>query len=93
MPTTTEYEQLLEKALTLTPEQRINLAHELLDSVEWEDEDEDDPAAVEAAWADEIKRRVEELDSGLAETTPAAEVFARARERVRAIADMRATAR
>lgn len=93
MPTTTEYEQLLEKALALTPEQRINLAHELLESVEWEDEDEDDPAAIEAAWADEIKRRVDELDAGLVETVPAAEVFARARERVRAIQDERAQAR
>ncbi|HEX2078632.1 MAG TPA: addiction module protein [Longimicrobium sp.] len=93
MPTTTEYEQLLEKALALTPEQRIQLAQELLESVEWEDEDDEDPAAVEAAWADEIKRRVEELDSGLAEPTPAAEVFARARERVRAVADAHASAR
>lgn len=81
MPTTTEYEQLLEKALTLTPEQRINLAHELLDSVEWEDEDEDDPAAVEAAWADEIKSRVDDIRAGTVETYDAEEVMAELRAR------------
>lgn len=81
MPTTTEYEQLLEKALALTPEERINLAHKLLDSVEWEDEDEDDPAAVEAAWADEIESRVDDIRAGTAVTYDAEEVFAELRAR------------
>ncbi len=76
MSTTKAYEQLREQALARTPEQRIELAHDLLDSVVPEDEH---PAEIEAAWADEIKER----DSGLAETIPAAHVFARARERVR----------
>lgn len=38
-----------------------------------------DPA-VEAAWADEVKRRIEELDSGRVQGVPAENVFARARQ-------------
>lgn len=81
--TTTEYDQLLDRALALTPEQRIDLANELLDSVEWEDEEgiDDDPAAVEAAWADEIKTRVDEIRAGTAVTYDAEEVMAEMRAR------------
>lgn len=86
MPRTLD--ELREKALELPAHERIELAHDLLDSVDDAREDED-PAEVEAAWADEIKRRVEEVDTGVAETAPAAEVFARARAQVRAIAEAR----
>jgi putative addiction module component (TIGR02574 family) len=37
------------------------------------------PSDVEAAWAEEIKRRIDELDAGLVSSIPADEVFARAR--------------
>lgn len=36
-------------------------------------------ADVEEVWADEVKRRMEELDSGRVQGVPAAQVFARAR--------------
>jgi putative addiction module component (TIGR02574 family) len=34
---------------------------------------------VEQAWADTVKRRLDEIDSGRVKTIPAAQVFARAR--------------
>lgn len=48
------------------------------------------PAAVEAAWAEEIKRRVDEYDAGLVTGIPADEVFARARALIRAVEQERA---
>lgn len=75
-------QQLLERALRLPIQQRIDLAEGLFDSV-----DEEDPAALEAAWAEEIKRRVEEIDSGEAELIPADVVFARTRARLTQISD------
>jgi putative addiction module component (TIGR02574 family) len=80
MPTTAVYEELREKALQLTPEERIDLAHDLLDSVEPEEDDEAS-TAVEAAWADEIKSRVDEIRAGTAVTYDAEEVFAELRAR------------
>ena len=58
--------------MTLTPEDRVQLAEELIASV-IPDQDVDD------AWADEIERRVREIDSGRAPLAPAAEAIARAR--------------
>ncbi|HWZ93894.1 MAG TPA: addiction module protein [Opitutaceae bacterium] len=36
--------------------------------------------SVEEAWADEVKRRIDELDSGRVKGVPAEQVFARARQ-------------
>lgn len=58
------------KARALSPEERVRLAGELLPTVQ-----EVDPQ-VEAAWDDEIRRRIEEIDSGKAKLIPAAELFA-----------------
>ena len=46
-----------------------------------DDNDDDDPAEVEAAWAEEIERRVNEIRSGTAITYPAEDVFAALRLR------------
>lgn len=54
--------ELLKKALALPPEARAALAGSLLDSLDDQPADE----GVEAAWSEEIKRRIEELDSGQA---------------------------
>ena len=51
--------KLLNEALKLSPEERAALATSLLDSLE-EGVDE----GVEAAWAVEIAKRLEDLDSG-----------------------------
>ena len=52
--------ELIEEALRLPPEARAALAAELIESLEGVEPDED----VEAAWADEIRKRLAEVDSG-----------------------------
>jgi putative addiction module component (TIGR02574 family) len=53
--------RVLEEALALAAGERARIAHELIQSLEPEDSD-----AV-AAWSDEIKRRVDEIEAGTAE--------------------------
>jgi putative addiction module component (TIGR02574 family) len=72
---TQEATELLKKALTLSPEERAQLVDSLLESL---DGPREDPSAVEAAWNDEIRRRIEDLDSGKAKTVPWEEVRRRA---------------
>ena len=62
--------ELLKKALALPPEARAALAGSLLESLDDEPADE----GVEAAWNDEIKRRIEEIDSGKVQMIPYEEV-------------------
>ena len=66
-------EELSRKARALPAEDRVRLAEELLATVQEVD------AAVEAAWEEEIKRRIAEIDSGTAKLIPADEVFAEVR--------------
>jgi putative addiction module component (TIGR02574 family) len=66
-------EELSRKARALPPEERVRLAEELLATVQ-----EVDPE-VEAAWDEEIRRRIAEIDSGTARLIPADEVFAEVR--------------
>jgi putative addiction module component (TIGR02574 family) len=62
--------ELLKKALALPPEARAALAGSLLESLDDEPCDE----GVEAAWNEEIKRRIEEIDSGKVQMIPYEEV-------------------
>jgi putative addiction module component (TIGR02574 family) len=57
--------KLLQEALRLSPEARAALAVSLLESLE-EDVDE----SAEAAWVDEIAKRLHELDSGAVTPVP-----------------------
>ena len=66
-------EELSHRARALPPEERVRLAEALLASVQEPD------AEVDAAWAEEIKRRIAEIDSGKAKLIPADEVFAEVR--------------
>jgi putative addiction module component (TIGR02574 family) len=50
---------------------KFELAGSLLESLDGAAED---PAAVEDAWNEEIRRRIEDLDSGKAQTVPWEEV-------------------
>ena len=59
-------------ALELKQEERAQLAQRLLASLPRDLE-------VDAAWDEEIKRRVADLEAGLVETLPAEVVFAEAR--------------
>jgi putative addiction module component (TIGR02574 family) len=65
---TEEATRLLEEALRLPPEARAAIAGRLMESLD-EQVDED----AEAAWAKEIARRLEEVDSGKVATIPWAE--------------------
>ncbi len=69
--------QLLVEALRLTDEERAALAGELIDSLD----SEVDPDA-EAAWAAEIRTRVNDLEAGRATTIP----WSEARRRIHAAA-------
>ncbi len=61
-------------ALDLSAEDRAELAQRLLSSLDRDPE-------VEAAWNEEIRQRVAELEAGTVTTIPAEEVFAKARLR------------
>lgn len=56
---TSEVSDILKKALALPPEARAAIAGSLLESLNDAPADE----GVEAAWSEEIKRRIEEIDS------------------------------
>jgi putative addiction module component (TIGR02574 family) len=61
--------ELLKRALTLPLEERAELASSLMESLDLiQDED------VEAAWQEEIARRIEDLRTGRAKTVPWTEV-------------------
>lgn len=68
-------QELLAQALDLSPSERGRLAAMLIDSLETEvDEDAD------ATWAEEIQRRVEDIDQGRVQLIPWSEVRRRMRD-------------
>lgn len=70
---TTLVDELSQNALELPPEERIRLAEKLLATVHELD------GEVEAAWDQEIQRRLAEIDNGTAKLVPAEDVFAEVR--------------
>lgn len=62
-------------ALTLPPEERVALARRLLFSVEPKPS-----AEIDAAWENEIARRIAQFDAGQAQTVSSDSVFTRLRE-------------
>ena len=56
------FEEVEKLARALPEDQRIRLANSLYESVS--DEEQASEAEVEASWGDEIKRRLDEIDSG-----------------------------
>jgi putative addiction module component (TIGR02574 family) len=69
--------ELLQKALALSDEERASLAGSLLESLDTATDEN-----VEAAWAEEIDRRIEDLDSGKATTASWEELRARVSSRL-----------
>ena len=67
---TPQVSEVLEKALALSSQDRGLIIDRLIESLD----DEPAEAGVEAAWSDEIKRRVEEIQSGKVEMIPGEEV-------------------
>ena len=70
--------ELSQRAHQLVPEDRARLAEELLASLENDLEPE-----VDAAWDEELRKRVSEVESGAVKLLPADEVFARVRSALR----------
>jgi putative addiction module component (TIGR02574 family) len=66
---TPEVSRLLEQALALSVEEQEALAESLISNLGGKVDE-----GVAAAWDDEIKRRIDELDSGKAKTIPWSEV-------------------
>ncbi|MHB8873261.1 MAG: addiction module protein [Myxococcaceae bacterium] len=64
-----ERESLLSEVLRLPSKDRAAIAAALLRSLD----EEDEQRSVEEAWAEEIRRRLAELDAGTAETVSVAE--------------------
>lgn len=69
------YEEVRQLAHELPEDQRILLARSLYESIEKEQEDMSE-TEISAAWDDEIKRRLDEIDSGKVEMIPLDEVLA-----------------
>jgi len=69
-------EQIEAAALSLPPEGRARLAERLLASLE-------DDAELTAVWIAEAQRRDSDIESGQVTTTPAEDVFAKARAQLR----------
>jgi putative addiction module component (TIGR02574 family) len=67
-------EDVLPQALDLPLDERTRLAALLMDSIEATENDGD----VEAAWLDELTRRLDEHDAGNSVAVPAAVVFSQA---------------
>ena len=71
-------EELTQKARALPPEDRARLAEELLASLH-----ETTNPEVDAAWDQEIRRRIAEIENGTAKLIPADEVFAEIRQLIK----------
>ena len=69
--------ELAERAKALSPEDRARLAEELLATLDPADSD------VDAAWDEELRKRVAEVESGSVQLVPADEAFARVRAAIR----------
>lgn len=67
-------EELSSQARTLPAADRVRLAEELLATVHGSDDE------VEAAWDEEIRIRIADIDAGTAKLIPAEEVFAHIRQ-------------
>lgn len=73
-------QELLAAALSLPADQRAELAHDLLASLD--DREDLSPDEWEAVWSDEIERRVHDLRSGKAETIDGDEALRQVRDRL-----------
>jgi putative addiction module component (TIGR02574 family) len=70
-------EQILQSALNLSPDDRVEIAESLILSL-----DEKRAAEIESAWAAEIKRRIASIERGEVTLIPADEVMREMRARL-----------
>jgi putative addiction module component (TIGR02574 family) len=71
---TPEVTKLLEQALSLSVEEQEALANSLFSTLDREINEGPAEAGVEAAWADEIRRRIDDIRSGKTQMIPYEEV-------------------
>jgi putative addiction module component (TIGR02574 family) len=69
-------DEILRAALDLPPESRARLASVLLESL-----DDSEQTEMDAAWSEEIERRIRDIDKGRVELIPGEEVLAKLRSR------------
>jgi putative addiction module component (TIGR02574 family) len=65
-----EAEELLDRALQLPADARAELAGRLLRSLDEEQEDFASAVEYDAAWSEELRRRIEQIDDGTVEAIP-----------------------
>jgi putative addiction module component (TIGR02574 family) len=73
----THAEQILQSALSLPYDERVEIAESLIWSL-----DEKEAMELEAAWAQEIKRRLDSIDRGEAKMIPWEDAIRSMRERL-----------
>jgi putative addiction module component (TIGR02574 family) len=73
---TTQLEMIEAQALSLTLEERAQLADRLITSL-FEDQN------IEDAWSIEVEQRIKDIESGRSKLIPASEVIARARAAIK----------
>jgi putative addiction module component (TIGR02574 family) len=76
---TPQVSELLEKALSLSTQERGLLIDRLIETLDNEPAEE----GVEAAWDEEIKHRVDDIRSGRVKTIPGEQVLGRLKARLR----------
>jgi putative addiction module component (TIGR02574 family) len=76
---TPQVSELLEKALTLSAHERGLLSDRLVETLDNEPAEQ----GVEAAWDEEIKRRVDDISSGRVKTVPGNRLLGRLKARQR----------
>ena len=77
---TSQVSELLEKALALSIKDRSVLISRLMQSLDDEDAPEE---GVEAAWDEEIRRRIDDIRSGRVKTIPGEQVLGRLKARLK----------
>jgi putative addiction module component (TIGR02574 family) len=73
-PLTPEVSKLLEQALSLSVEEQEALANSLISNLGGELDEGPPEEGVDQAWAEEIKRRIDDIDSGKTQMIPYEEV-------------------
>jgi putative addiction module component (TIGR02574 family) len=71
-------DQIIAAALALPPEAKAKLIDKLLGSLDGPEQHE-----IDAAWAEEVERRIDALDRGTATTVPAEQALRDARARLK----------
>jgi len=70
------FDQILRAAMELPPDSRAMLAGHLLESL-----DQPEQMEIDAAWSEEIERRIRDVDEGRVKLIPGEEVLAELRSR------------